>query len=99
MLKEKALDKLGLKRDCCRSIISEHVELIDKLILIKELEAQEKLVHEPAKSSHLHRVDTMASHSDFQSRSSQAEERLDGIQLGSRGSKKRPRQDALESHE
>ena len=107
MLKEKALDKLGLKRDCCRSIISEHVELIDKLIMIKELEAQEKLVHEPAKTSHLHRSDTTASYSDFQGGlpsnqvfdDGQIRKGLsDGIELGSRGCK-RPRHDSLQSNE
>ena len=41
-----ALDKLNLKRSCCRTIISSHVELIDKLLAQKEMEKIENAVHE-----------------------------------------------------
>jgi DNA-directed RNA polymerase subunit N len=32
MTNEKALDKLGLKRYCCRRMLLSHVELIDEIL-------------------------------------------------------------------
>ena len=33
MTQAEALDKLGLKRYCCRRMITTHVDLIDKILL------------------------------------------------------------------
>jgi DNA-directed RNA polymerase subunit N (RpoN/RPB10) len=39
----EALDKLGLKRYCCRRVILGHVELIDDLLKYSQTEEEEKV--------------------------------------------------------
>ena len=39
--KDEILSELGLKRTCCRSMLLNHINLIDKLMLQKEIEDNE----------------------------------------------------------
>ena len=67
---EDALDRLGLKRDCCRTVILEHVDLADKLMFMKQTEQDEQRIHEPVQGSQL-RHDTVAHHAEFNASSGQ----------------------------
>ena len=47
---EAVLDSLGLKRSCCRIVLTTHIDLIDKLIAEKQIEELERVGQEKNKN-------------------------------------------------